>query len=113
MYKSLTNQFFHCGRAVLSSWVDVLAAESVFRICRFVAAAAAAVAAVVVVPSLHNSAYIVHAPQSNCQQFIIIIIIIITISFMQGIYTYIPETMSLSNTMLQLFCHYCLWCPYH
>jgi hypothetical protein len=82
---------------------------------------------------------------------IIIIIIIIgkdTISFMHGIYTYIPETnhvpkeynvlllllllvkiqsplcrvfthiflrqtMSLRNTMLQLFCRYCLWCPYH
>jgi hypothetical protein len=23
------------------------------------------------------------------------------------------KTMSLSNTMLQLFCRYCLWCPYH
>jgi hypothetical protein len=23
------------------------------------------------------------------------------------------QTMSLSNTMLQLFCRYCLWCPYH
>jgi hypothetical protein len=42
-----------------------------------------------------------------------IIIIIITISFMKGIYTYIPETMSLRNTMLQLFCRYCVWCPYH
>jgi hypothetical protein len=31
---------------------------------------------------------------------IIIIIITITISFMLGIYAYIPETMSLSNTML-------------
>jgi hypothetical protein len=40
-------------------------------------------------------------------------IIIITISFMQGIYTYIPETVFLRNTMLQLFCRYCLWCPYH
>jgi hypothetical protein len=52
--------------------------------------------------------------------FIIIIIIIIiiigkdTISFMQGIYTYIPETnLSLRNTMLQLFCRYCVWCPHH
>jgi hypothetical protein len=35
---------------------------------------------------------------------IIIIIIIIGISFMQDIYTYIPEeTMSLGNTVLQLF----------
>jgi hypothetical protein len=23
------------------------------------------------------------------------------------------QTMSLSSTMLQLFCRYCLWCPYH
>ena len=52
---------------------------------------------------------------------IIIIIIIITTTtttttttFMQGIYTYIPErqTMSLGNTVLQLFCCYYSWCLY-
>ena len=43
---------------------------------------------------------------------IIIIIIIIIISFMQGIYTYIPETVSLRNTVLQLFCCYYSWCLY-
>jgi hypothetical protein len=43
---------------------------------------------------------------------IIIIIIIIIISFMRGIYTYIPETMSVGNTLLQLFGCYCLWCLY-
>jgi hypothetical protein len=47
------------------------------------------------------------------KSIIIIIIIIITISLMQGIYTHIPETMSLRNKMLQPFCRYCLWCPYH
>jgi hypothetical protein len=44
---------------------------------------------------------------------IVIIIIIITISFMQGIYIFLRQTMSLSNTMSQPFCRYCLWCPYH
>jgi hypothetical protein len=43
---------------------------------------------------------------------IIIIIIIIgkdTISFVQGIYTYIPETNRVpKDTVLQLFCRYCL-----
>jgi hypothetical protein len=50
---------------------------------------------------------------------IIIIIIIITImiilgnSGMQGIYTYIPgQTMSLANTVLQLFWCYYSWCSY-
>ena len=44
---------------------------------------------------------------------IIIIIIIIGISFMQGIYTYVPEqTISLRNTVLQLFSCYYLWCSY-
>jgi len=44
---------------------------------------------------------------------IIIIIIIITISFVHGIYAYIPETnMSLGNTVLQLFCCYYSWCLY-
>jgi hypothetical protein len=42
----------------------------------------------------------------------IIIIIIVagkdTISFMQDI----PETNQV-HTLLQLFCRYCLWCPYH
>jgi len=38
---------------------------------------------------------------------IIIIIIIIIISFMQSIYTYIPETNCVpKNTVLQLFCCY-------
>ena len=57
---------------------------------------------------------------SNIVHFIIIIIIIIInigiiilISCMQGIYTYIPETtMSLGNTLLQLFCCYYSWCLY-
>jgi hypothetical protein len=32
---------------------------------------------------------------------------------MQGIYTYIPETNNFPrNTLLQLFCCYCLWCLY-
>jgi hypothetical protein len=44
---------------------------------------------------------------------IIIIIIIFNISFMQGIYTYISEqTISLGNTLLQLFSCYYLWCSY-
>jgi hypothetical protein len=39
--------------------------------------------------------------------FIIIIIIIIVISFMQGIYIYIPkQKMSLGSMVLQLFCSY-------
>jgi len=42
------------------------------------------------------------------------IIIIIIISFVQGIYTYIflRQTMSLENTVFQMFCHYNLWCLY-
>ena len=36
----------------------------------------------------------------------IIIIIIIILLVMQSIYTYISETMSLGNTVLQLFCCY-------
>jgi nitrate/nitrite transporter NarK len=44
---------------------------------------------------------------------ITIIIIVIFISFMQGIYTYIPEKKeSLRNTILQLFSCYCSWCLY-
>ena len=39
---------------------------------------------------------------------IIIIIIILVITFMLGIYNYIPETMSLGYTVLQLFCIYSL-----
>jgi hypothetical protein len=39
---------------------------------------------------------------SQVAPIIIIIIRKDTIPFMQGIYTYIPETMSLRNTMLQL-----------
>jgi len=40
----------------------------------------------------------------NLNIIIIIIIIIFCISFMQGIYTYIPEqTISLGNIVLQLF----------
>ena len=34
------------------------------------------------------------------------------LSFMQGIYTYIPQTMSLGNTVLQIFCCYYSWCLY-
>jgi len=43
---------------------------------------------------------------------IIIIIIIIIISFIQGIYTYIPETNYVPReyTVLQLFCCYYSWC---
>jgi hypothetical protein len=29
------------------------------------------------------------------------------------IYLFLRQTMSLRNAMLQLFCRYCLWCPYH
>ena len=44
---------------------------------------------------------------------IIIIIITIIISFMQGIYTYIPQTNCVpGNNVLQLFCYYYLWCLY-
>ena len=44
---------------------------------------------------------------------IIIVIIIIIVSFMQDIHTHIPEqTMSLGDTLLQLFCLCCLWCLY-
>ena len=44
---------------------------------------------------------------------IVTIISIIIISFMQGIYTCIPETtMSLGNTVLQLFSCYYSWCLY-
>jgi hypothetical protein len=45
---------------------------------------------------------------------IIIIIIITTISFMQGIYTYIPETNNVPEEYnVAAICRYCLWCPYH
>ena len=44
---------------------------------------------------------------------IINIIISIIISFMQGIYTYIPETNYVpGNTVLQLFCCHYSWCLY-
>ena len=43
---------------------------------------------------------------------IITLFIIINISFMHGIYTYIPETESLGNTVLKLFCCYYSWCLY-
>jgi choline-glycine betaine transporter len=43
---------------------------------------------------------------------IIIFIVVVIISFMQGIRTYIPETMSLGNTLLQLFSCSCSWCLY-
>jgi hypothetical protein len=29
------------------------------------------------------------------------------------IHIFLRQTMSLRNTMLQLFCRCCLWCPYH
>jgi hypothetical protein len=29
------------------------------------------------------------------------------------IHIFLRQTMSLRKTMLQLFCRYCLWCPYH
>jgi hypothetical protein len=29
------------------------------------------------------------------------------------IHIFLRQKMSLRNTMLQLFCRYCLWCPYH
>jgi hypothetical protein len=29
------------------------------------------------------------------------------------IHIFLRQTMSLSNTMLQPSCRYCLWCPYH
>jgi hypothetical protein len=49
---------------------------------------------------------------------VIIITIIITgkdtISFMQGIYTYIPETDHVPKEYnVAAFCRYCLWRPYH
>jgi hypothetical protein len=40
----------------------------------------------------------------------IIMIIIVTISF---IHIFLRQTMSLRDTMLQLFCRSCLWRPYH
>jgi len=44
---------------------------------------------------------------------IIVIIIIIIISFIQGIYTYIPETNYVPKEYsLQLFCCYSSWCLY-
>jgi hypothetical protein len=47
---------------------------------------------------------------------IIIIIIIIgkdTISFMRGIYTYIPQTNHVPKEYnVAAICRYCLWCPY-
>ena len=44
---------------------------------------------------------------------IFVVIIITVISFMQGICTYISEkTMSLWNTVLQLFCYYSSCCLY-
>ena len=53
---------------------------------------------------------------SVCKMFVIIIIIIIIIiivSFMQGSHTHIPgQTMSLGDTLLQLFGLCCLWCLY-
>jgi hypothetical protein len=61
------------------------------------------------VPSVNNKQYL------HLQQIIIIIVMSKdTISFMQGIYTCIPETNHVPKKyMLQLFCRYCLWCPYH
>jgi hypothetical protein len=29
------------------------------------------------------------------------------------IHIFLKQTMSLRNIMLQPFCRYCLWCPYH
>jgi hypothetical protein len=29
------------------------------------------------------------------------------------IHIFLRQTMSLRNTMLQVFCRYCLWRPYH
>jgi hypothetical protein len=54
----------------------------------------------------------------NMAVFCIIIIIIIigkdNISFMRGItQIFLRQTMSLRNTMLQLFCRYCVWSPHH
>jgi hypothetical protein len=46
----------------------------------------------------------------------IIITIIIgkdTITFMQGIYTHIPETNPVPQEYVAAICLYCLWCPYH
>jgi hypothetical protein len=47
--------------------------------------------------------------------FIIVLLLLSSLSPLCRVFIHIfpRQTMSLSNTMLQLFCRYCLWCPYH
>jgi hypothetical protein len=44
---------------------------------------------------------------------LLLLLLLLVPLFRAFIHLFLRQTMSLRNTMLQLFCHYCLWYPYH
>jgi hypothetical protein len=60
-------------------------------------------------------AYSLVAISATQSRFLLLLLLLLLVKVRSPLcpFIFLRQTMSLRNTVLQLFCRYCLWCPYH